>query len=63
MSITVHVGKGNIEKAIKKLGKIMIKEGILSECKQRLFYEKPSSIKRREMKRNISKIKKENGNF
>lgn len=38
------------EKLISRFKRIVNKEGILKEVKQRKFYEKPSSIRRREEK-------------
>ncbi|MBX0312119.1 MAG: 30S ribosomal protein S21, partial [Sulfurihydrogenibium sp.] len=42
--------EGDIEKALKKFRKIIEKEGILTECKRREFYEKPS-VKRKRKER------------
>jgi small subunit ribosomal protein S21 len=44
------------DKAVKLLKKIMSKEGILQEIKERRYYEKPSDKKRRE--RNFKKGRK-----
>lgn len=38
------------DKAVRLLKKIMIKEGIIQELKERRYYEKPSDKKRRERK-------------
>jgi len=41
----------NIERAIKRFSKKVKKERILEEVRDRMYYEKPSTIKRREKKR------------
>ncbi len=48
-----------VEKAIKRLTKIVTKEGILQSVKQRRFYEKPSEKKRKAKGRAIKKREKE----
>ena len=44
------------DKAVKSLKKIMSKEGIIQEIRERRYYEKPSDKKRRE--RNSKKRRK-----
>jgi ribosomal protein S21 len=64
MSVTIYVGKNcNVDKAIKKLEKIMNKEGILSAYKQKLFFEKPCALKRRKEKKNLLKFKREQSGY
>ena len=41
----------NIERAIKRFSKKVKKEGILDIVRDKMYYEKPSTIKRREKKR------------
>jgi len=41
----------NIERAIKRFTKKVKKEGILDIVRDRMYYEKPSTTKRREKKR------------
>ena len=41
----------NIERAIKRFTKKVKKEGILDIVRDRMYYEKPSTAKRREKKR------------
>ena len=48
-----------VERAIKRLTKIVTKEGILQSVKQRRFYEKPSEKKRKAKDRAIKKREKE----
>jgi small subunit ribosomal protein S21 len=54
--------EGDLEKALKKFRKIIEKEGILTECKRREFYEKPSVKRKRKeraaRKRLIKALKK-----
>lgn len=42
-----------LDKALKLLKKIISKEGILQELRERRYYEKPSDKKRRERKQKI----------
>ncbi len=54
----VAVRDNNIEKAIKKLKKMMTNEGFMKELKERKAYEKPSVKKRlrkKEAKRRLQK--------
>jgi|TARA_R110000751_G_scaffold117506_2_gene217740 small subunit ribosomal protein S21 len=47
----VYVGRGgNVDKALQKLKKKMMREGTIKEARNRRFYEKPSAIKYRERK-------------
>lgn len=48
--------EGEFDKAVRLLKKIMSKEGILQELRERRYYEKPSDKKRRE--RNLRKGRK-----
>jgi small subunit ribosomal protein S21 len=41
----VKVEKRNVEKALRKLKKIVDREGTLKEVRDRRFYEKPSRTK------------------
>lgn len=41
------------DKAVRLLKKIMAKEGILQELRERRYYEKPSDKKRRERKQKM----------
>ena len=52
-------GDEPVEKAIKRLTKLVTKEGILQSVKQRRFYEKPSEKKRKAKERAIKKREKE----
>lgn len=45
-----------VENLIKRFMRKVRKEGIMEECRERMFYEKPSDRKRRKAK--ISKNKK-----
>jgi len=56
----VDVRQGEpIDKAIRRLSKIVSKEGIIQTVKRNQYYEKPSTKKRREKIRVIKKIQKE----
>ncbi|MBN2144586.1 MAG: 30S ribosomal protein S21 [Candidatus Aureabacteria bacterium] len=48
-----------IEKALKRLSKLVNKEGIIQAIKRHRFYEKPSEQKRKALSRSKKKIEKE----
>jgi small subunit ribosomal protein S21 len=48
-----------IERALKRLSKLVTKEGIIQAVKQRRFYEKPSERKRKAKARAMKKRDKE----
>lgn len=56
--IEVKVINNEIEKAIRKLKRKMLREGILKELKLRQFYEKPSAKRRRVHKETVRKYRK-----
>ena len=56
--LEVKVLNNQVEKAIRKLKRKMLREGILKELKRRQFYEKPSAKKRREHKESVRKYRK-----
>ena len=58
MSITVVVKNNNVEKAIRQLKKILMREGVVKELKTRQYYEKPSEKKLRLKKENIKRVLK-----
>jgi len=65
MSKPVHVevvNKGNmpVEVLIKKFNRIVKKEGIMQEVRDRRYYEKPSDKRRKERIRRKKLIKKAN---
>lgn len=45
---TVEVRNGNIEAALRRLGKIVQDEKIIKQVKEKAYYEKPSDKKKRE---------------
>jgi len=50
--VKVVVGKDeNIEKALRRFKKMCEKAGIRKECRARERYEKPSDVKRRELRK------------
>ena len=51
-----------IDKAIKRLKKIMDREGILREVKERRYYMKPSEHKRKKSARARARLRKEQAN-
>jgi len=48
-----------IERALKRLSKLVTKEGIIQAVKQRRFYEKPSEKKRKAKARAMKKKDKD----
>lgn len=48
----------NIERAIKRFSKKVKKEGIIEAVRDRMYYEKPSVIKRRNKKRRKAVLNK-----
>ena len=59
---TVIVHKNEpIEKALRRLKKLMTKEGTIQILKQNRYYEKPSDRKRRQRARNDRTLTKDGG--
>jgi len=56
--LSVEVRNNNIEGAIKTLGRKVKQEGLIRELRQRQFYEKPSTIRRRERAEAVSRALK-----
>ena len=48
----------NVEKAMRKLKKMLLKEGVMQELRDRRYYMKPSFVKREDKKRAIRRAKK-----
>ncbi|EKD28340.1 MAG: hypothetical protein ACD_79C00334G0005 [uncultured bacterium] len=55
MPVVVVRKDESIDKALKRLSKIVTKEGIIQAVKQRRFYEKPSEKKRKSRARAVKK--------
>jgi len=45
--VEVHVVDNQVDRAVKTLKKMLRKEGVLTQLKEKRFYEKPSVKKRR----------------
>ena len=64
MAIIIVEENDSMEKVLKKLKRVVEKEGILTEVKRRQFYEKPSEKKKRKerakRKKIIKALKKKN---
>jgi small subunit ribosomal protein S21 len=56
--LSVEVRGNNIEGAIRLLGKKVKNEGLIREIRQRQYYEKPSTIRRRERAEAVSRALK-----
>ena len=56
---TINISKDEpIEKALRRLKKIVTKEGIIQSIKEHRFYEKPSDKKRRKKSKFLRKLKR-----
>ena len=58
---TVRVINNNVDKALKKLKRKMMDEGILQEVRRREYYEKPSDKRNRKRSAAIMRSKKNAG--
>jgi len=56
--MAVAVVDNNVEKAMRKLKKMLLKEGVMQELRDRRYYMKPSFVKREDKKRAIRRAKK-----
>ena len=56
--VTVTVNNGNVDRAMRTLKKILQKEGLLKELKQRQFFEKPSAKKARKKAEGIKRYQR-----
>lgn len=54
---------GNLETAIRRLNRRIMREGTFEELKRRRFFEKPSDKKRRKMRDSIYRSKKKKVNY
>ena len=57
MSIKVRVD-GDVKFALRKLKKLIEKDGLIKEIKKHEFYEKPSEKRRRAQARRLKSIRK-----
>ena len=60
MTIEVQVRNNNVEKAIRVLKKKIQKDGMMSELRQRQYYEKPTLKRQRKLKESLRRVAKEN---
>ncbi len=58
--LAVEVRNNNIEGAIRTLGRKVKQEGLIRELRSRQFYEKPSTVRRREHAEAVARAKKAN---
>lgn len=56
--LAVDVRNNNIEGAIRTLGRKVKQEGLIRELRSRTFFEKPSTIRRRERAEAVSRALK-----
>ena len=56
----VIVRDNNVDKAMRKLKRMVKNAGILQEIKERQFFQKPSEKKKRILQENIKRVKKLN---
>jgi len=57
-NIIVRVDDGDVEKALQKLKRKSKKEGLTKDIKKHRFFEKPSDIRRKNLKKAKKKLKK-----
>ena len=60
MTIEVQVRNNNVEKAIRVLKKMIQKDGMMRELRQRQYYEKPTLKRQRKLKESLRRVAKEN---
>jgi small subunit ribosomal protein S21 len=59
VNVEVEVGKfEDIDGALRKLKKTMLKDGVFKEMKKRAYYEKPSQARRRKQAEARKKVRK-----
>lgn len=58
--LSVEVRNNNIEGAIRTLGRKVKQEGLIREIRARSFFEKPSTVRRRERADAVARAKKAN---
>lgn len=56
--LTVRVKNNDVNKAMRKLKKLMQQEGIFQELRKREYYEKPTTKRKREKAQAIKRWKK-----
>ncbi len=56
--MAVAVVDNNVERAMRKLKKMLLKEGVMQELRDRRYYMKPSFVKREDKKRAIRRAAK-----
>lgn len=56
--LAVSVVDNNVERAMRKLKKMLLKEGVMQELRDRRYYQKPSFKKREDKKRAIRRAAK-----
>lgn len=56
--LTVRVKNNDVNKAMRKLKKLMQQEGIFQELRRREYYEKPTTKRKREKAQAVKRWKK-----
>jgi small subunit ribosomal protein S21 len=59
VTIEVIVRNGNVTKAMRILKKKLERDGLMTELRRRMYYEKPSLKRAREHKQNLIRCKLE----
>jgi small subunit ribosomal protein S21 len=57
--VQVQVQDNNVEKAIKVLKRMLVKEGIFRQLKDRRFHEKPSDARRRKQRQARRRVRRQ----
>ena len=61
--LIVYVRNNDIDRALRKLKKMVNNEGVIKELKKREFYEKPTAVRKRKMAAAIKRAHKTNRKF
>lgn len=56
--VNVEVRDNDIEQALRRLKKVMNREGLFREMRQRRYYEKPFETRAREDKESVRRVRK-----
>lgn len=56
--VHVDVRDNDIEQALRRLKKVMNREGLFREIRQRRYYEKPFEVRAREDKESVRRVRK-----
>lgn len=61
--LTVQVKNNDVNKALRKLKKLLQQEGVFQELRQREYFEQPSAKRKREKAQAVKRWKKKQAEF